>query len=337
MRCNSAGVVFNVLLLAGCGRYDKFILPPAPGPAVDAVSWEWSDAGAPVLGRGAGGEFDSVDALNPSIVEVSGKLWNFYSGWDGSTWQTGVATSADGLHWHRRGRLWSPDPHTWEGSYIAANGTTLYQGEFRHWYQAGAPPRIGLARSSDGRNWSKHPAPILEPGPRGAWDERGVADPYVIEAGGRFYLFYLGQDRARRQRLGVAVSVDGVQWTKLRTNPILELGSLGAFDEIGLGEPAVWGAYGRWWMLYTGRDRQENRKTGLAVSTDGVHWTRVARPLLAGAAGWNSKVLCDPEVLALADGSYRVWYGGGDRPQPAENLNGQIGTGILRPVWPSSR
>ncbi len=51
----------------------------------------------------------------------------------------------------------------------------------------------------------------------GSWDERGVADPYVIRAGGAYYMFYLGQDRARRQRLGVAMSDDGVTWYKLRS------------------------------------------------------------------------------------------------------------------------
>ena len=57
-----------------------------------------------------------------------------------------------------------------------------------------------------------------------------MADPYVIRAGRSFYMFYLGMDRARRQRLGVAISDDGVSWYKLRANPILELGEYGAFD-----------------------------------------------------------------------------------------------------------
>ncbi len=58
---------------------------------------------------------------------------------------------------------------------------------------------------------------MLPVGPYGSWDERGVADPYVIRAGRGYYMFYLGMDRARRQRLGVAESRDGVSWYKLRT------------------------------------------------------------------------------------------------------------------------
>ena len=106
----------------------------------------------------------------------------------------------------------------------------------------------------------------------------------------------------------------------------------GAFDENGLGEPAVWPQFGRWWMLYTGRDKKEWRRIGLAVSTDGVKWKRVEETAkIEGREAWNEKVVCDPEIELLNDGSVRVWFGGGDRPEPAENLHGQIGLGVLRP------
>jgi predicted GH43/DUF377 family glycosyl hydrolase len=286
-----------------------------------------------VLPRGEGSGFDAVDTLNPSVVRFQGSYYNLYSGFDGKTWHTGLATSPDGIAWTRRGLVISPDPATWEGSYIAANGTVLAEGnEFRYWYQGGIPPRIGLARSKDAVHWEKLAKPVLEPGPRGSWDERGVADPYAIRVEGQYYLFYLGQDRARRQRLGVARSADGVNWTKLRSNPILELGPAGTFDENGLGEPAVWAQRGYYWMLYTGRDRYENRRMGLARSRDGANWERVpGAPVLAGTEPWDSKVVCDPTVELDGD-MVRVWFGGGDRPSPDERLNGQIGFGTLEMV-----
>jgi len=317
------------LLLAGCGRYADFTLPPLAGGDA-AASYTWQANAAPVLGRG---DWDSHDVLNPSVVAASGKLFNLYSGFDGRSWRTGLATSSDGLAWQKAGMVVAPDPQTWEGSYIAANGAALWDGrEFWYWYQAGARerPRIGLARSPDGLVWRKEPGPVLETGPRGAWDERGVADPYVIRAGPYLYIFYLGQDRAHRQRLGVARSLDGFTWEKLRSNPILELGSDGAFDENGLGEPAVWRARGFYWMLYTGRDRGEVRRMGLARSTDGVHWQKLPA-VFAGSQNWDAKVVCDPTVL-VSGAEVRVWFGGGDQARPDENLNGQIGYAVLRPI-----
>ena len=127
-------------------------------------------------------------------------------------------------------------------------------------------------------------------------------------------------------------SGDGVRWQKLRTNPILELGAAGAFDENGLGEPAVWLSPGRYWMLYTGRDRRENRRIGFAWSTDGVRWKRLAADsVFAGGEAWNSKVVCDPSVLAEGD-AVRVWFGGGDVASPDQNLHGRIGLATLEPV-----
>jgi len=291
------------------------------------------------MDRTAPGTWESTDVLNPSVVALPGgqKLLNVYSAYDGKTWHTGVAESTDGgLTWTNRRRVLSPDL-PWEGRYIAANGTALVRGggELLYWYQAGSPPRLGLARSSDnGATWRKHGDPVVPTGPRGSWDERGVADPYVIEApgesGGALYMYFLGQNRARQQRLGLARSTDGgLTWTKLRSNPILEIGPEGAFDENGLGEPAIWAARGRWWMLYTGRDRTERRRLGLASSPDGVHWERWrdSVAILSGEAPWNSAVLCDPTVLpdSARPGILRLWFGGGDVPHPAENIHGAIG------------
>jgi hypothetical protein len=314
MRLGHAALPVLFTLLSGCGKYAEFSLPPLAG-GDPGLTFALDPDPDPVLPRD-----NASDVLNPSVAGRS----MFYSEFDGRTWHTAEATSDDGLHWVKRARVLSPDPRTWEGSYIAANGSAWSGGtEIWYWYQAGprGAPRIGLAV-----NWRKRPEPVLEPGPYMSWDERGVADPYVIRIDSYFYLFYLGQDRAARQRLGVARSRDGIHWQKLRGNPVLELGEPGSFDENGLGEPAVWSQAGFYWMLYTGRDLSENRRLGLARSTDGVHWTKLPA-VFAGAAPWNAKVICDPEV---AGG--RVYFGGGDVASPDENLNGQIGSGILRPV-----
>lgn len=319
-----------VIGCAGCGRYGDFTLPaPPPGPE---IGYRWQVHSGPVLAPGAAGEWDSVDALNPTVVNFAGQLLNLYSGFDGKTWHTGLAMSADGLNWSKQGKVLSPDPGTWEGGLIAANGSALIEnGRILYWYQAGGPNRIGLARSTDGRNWTREAGPVLELGPINSWDERGIGDPYVIRTDGGFYMFYLGQDRARRQRLGVARSDEGVHWTKLRSNPVLELGAAMAFDENGLGEPAVWAGNGYYWMLYTGRDRHEMRRIGLARSRDGVRWERSAAiPLLAGDQPWDAKVVCDPAVLVTPD-RIRVWFGGGNVPRPDAGLNGMIGYAELAP------
>jgi len=325
----------GTLLLAGCGRYADFTLPPIPGGDPN-LTFAFDARPEPVLERSSA--WDSRDALAPSVVPSViglGRLFNFYSGYDGAIWRTGLAISADGIVWQPQGAVFAPDPQSWEAGYIAANGSALvYQNEFWYWYVAGPrnAGRIGLARSRDGRTWRREPAPVLQNGPFESWDERAVADPYVIRIEPYFYLYYLGHDRADppRQRLGVARSTDGMHWEKLRANPILKPGPPGSFDEAGDGEPAVWQSNGFYWMLFTGRDFSEIRRLGLARSTDGVHWTEL-HAVFSGTQAWDSKVICDPTVV-VKDGEIRVWFGGGDAASPDENLHGQIGFAVLRPV-----
>ena len=314
------------LVLAGCDWAGRFRLPlvdPAGAArTLEVVSVE----PAPVLDRGAKGEFDAVDVLNPSVVEFGGGLWNFYSGFDGTSWHTGLARWSGG-GWSKQGRVLEAV------DYIAANGSAVVtaDGEFLYWYQAGRLPQIGLARSRDGKNFQKESAPVLQPGPYRSWDERGVADPYVIRRGKFYYLYYTGLDRAQRQQLGLARSRDGVQWEKNAANPILELGPE-PIEEGGLGEPSVFSAGGAYWMLYTGRAWDEQRRILLARSEDGVAWKRVPGWVFAGREAWNRKVVCDPAVVVGSDGMVRMWFGGGDVASPDERLNGKIGVATLRPM-----
>jgi sucrose-6-phosphate hydrolase SacC (GH32 family) len=300
-----------LLLLTGCGRYSDFTLPP-PDPGGPAGPFTWTPRPEPVLARS-----EAADVLNPSVVRFRDSYWNFYSEYDGKSWHTAAATSPDGVAWTKLGRVLSPPA----GGYIAANGSALVVGEeIFYWYETGYPLRIALARSRDGRTWTSA-GTVLDAGPYRSFDERAVADPYVILAGDFFYLYYLGQDRAARQQLGLARSPDGILWEKLRTNPIIEGDRLG--------EPAVWTSGKSWWMLFTVRAPDEQRYLELARSSDGVQWTRVPDFVIAGDQPWNSKVLADPSVERLPN-SLRVWFGGGDVPSPDQNLHGQIGLGELR-------
>ena len=300
-----------LLLATGCGRYANFALPEVRGGDASLV-FRFVPEPEPVLTRD---EFR--DALNPSVV---GRV-NLYSVYDGQ-WHTALATSEDGVHWRKQGIVLRAAP----GSYIAANGSALsYGGQYCYWYETGARdrPRISLARSAEARTWRPEPAPVLDAGPAGSWDERAVADPYVIRIEPYFYLYYLGQDRAVRQRIGVARSGDGVHWEKLRANPVVEMDD----EEAGIGEPAVWQSDGFYWMLYTVRDFAENRYLRLARSTDGVRWTKLA-VRYKGTEAWNSRVICDPTVV-VESGRILVWFGGGDVASPDENLHGQIGFATL--------
>ncbi|MCB1020879.1 MAG: hypothetical protein KDC27_13180 [Acidobacteria bacterium] len=399
-KASAAPPFFLALLLSACGASSppsqaRFTVGPCQALPVSGIEdLAWSPAPAPLLEPGPAGSWDSTDALNPSVVRFQGRYLNFYSGFDGRTWRTGLATSADGLAWEKHpgnplfgpdsrwegayiaangatlvrgsqilhwyqagprnqtrigfghsadGLVWEKHPanplfgpdHRWEGSYIGANGATLVRDDqILHWYQSGPrnQTRIGFGHSSDGLEWERAPEPVLGYGPAGSWDESALGDPYAVQCGDWLYLYYLGQNRFGVQRLGVARSRDGVHWQKSHLNPVLDTGGEGAFDERGLGEPAVFFADGAFWMVYVGRDAEERRRLGWARSSDGVEWAKVPRPgIIPGVQPWNQAVVCDPEILLL-ENRLLILFGGGDRPSPDENLDGRIG--VLLPQTP---
>ncbi|MGT2491535.1 glycoside hydrolase family 130 protein [Cupriavidus basilensis] len=200
----------------------------------------------PVLQRGAcRGQWDSVDLLNPSVIRFKGKLYNYYSGYDGRTWHTGLATSIDGMTWEKYAAnpILSPHSKDWDVSYISANGSAIaWKGKILYFYQGvdrRGRTQIGLATSEDGVSFSKRGKPVFTVGQQHTWESQAVGDPYVIEKDGYLYLYYLGQDDMATQRLGVARSADGITWRRSPANPILDVGAYDSFDENGLGEPSV--------------------------------------------------------------------------------------------------
>ena len=123
------------------------------------LTWKWQARAEPVLTRGAEGEWDAVDVLNPSVIRQGDAYYNFFSGYDGKTWHTGLAVSGDGVTWRKEGKILSPDPGTWEGSAIAANGSAIADDSgILYYYQAGDPvadrSRAIEQRASVAAQWS---------------------------------------------------------------------------------------------------------------------------------------------------------------------------------------
>lgn len=287
----------------------------------------------PVLSRGKKGEWDSVDLLNPSVVKIDNTYYNYYSGYDGSVWKTGLATSHDGVNWtkHESNPVLDLSENGFDTQYIAANGAAVeFNGKVYYYYQAmddNGVTQIGLATSDDGVSFTKKEVPVLSLGESGTWDALAVADPYVINHEGYLIMYYLGMNELGIQRLGVAKSTDGINWEKSVANPILDVGSKGSFDMNGLGEPSVIYNAPYFYMIYTGRDEKEKRDIGLATSLDGINWSKISaegifhdRPM----GTWDDSVICDTTLILDGD-QLLVWYGGGNVNSPDENLNGEVG------------
>ncbi len=75
-----------------------------------------------------------------------------------------------------------------------------------------------------GVTFTPQAAPVLTPGPAGAWDSGFVIPGDVVYANGRFHLFYTGGVSLEEEAwaIGYATSEDGVTWTRYVGNPIIQ-------------------------------------------------------------------------------------------------------------------
>lgn len=174
--------------------------------------------------------------------------------------------------------------------------------------------------------WQKQgDAPVLLNGANGAWDDYYVFAPCVIRVGDSLYMWYNGSEGYdvpnTPYRIGLAVSSDGVIWTKYAANPIIDAAS-DTWRNRAVRSPQVLledGVYKMWltgaqWdpSLPIGWDNPVPWHIGYMSSTDGIVWSEpVENPILepSPAHSWSSVQLMTGSILHDSTG-YRMWYNG---------------------------
>ena len=183
-------------------------------------------------------------------------------------------------------------------------------------------PEIGYATSDNGMSWSKYGAnPVLIKGTSGAWDDEGVGSSCVIwdDDDNLYKMWYTGtpdNSSGATPGIGYATSPDGVDWTKYGTEPVIQAGSSGAWDDAGVLSPNVIKesdtSYKMW---YSGRSADGgigNLRIGYATSPDGVNWTKYGtEPVIAKGIDpdWDSRGVGVGTVI-IDRGTYEIWFTG---------------------------
>ncbi len=252
----------------------------------DGTTWQ-KYVNNPVLGPGDPGEWDEAYRGQVTVLKDSGMYKMWYSGGGFSApWQTGYATSVDGLDWEIYAGnpvLAAGPPGSWDET-EADGPTVLKDGTgYKMWYYGCNADytvcSIGHATSPDGIAWTKYAGnPVLESTP-GEWDESGLGWPRVIKKDGAYTLWYHSDGK-----LGRATSLNGIDWTKDAGNPVLSEG----WDGGPVGVSAI--LYeGGLYKMWTSSGGPSTRGIGYLESVDGIAWTQpvtVSNPLVVkGEAG----------------------------------------------------
>jgi len=167
---------------------------------------------------------------------------------------------------------------------------------------------------------------VLDPEELAAtFDSVAVTDPCVVpDDAGKYSMWYTGWngeidylggglDRMVHQRIGLALSPDGLTWKKERgpaaTGAVLDLGGDGEADSVSLSDPHVLRIAGEYRMWYEGYDGRTWRILS-AKSPDGVAWTKEGVVLDPGPAGALDSLGVRHPVVIERGGSLELWYQG---------------------------
>lgn len=139
----------------------------------------------------------------------------------------GRARSDSGMSWTDEGRLLSAGAAgTWDDRAASFPGIWKDGATWYLVYEGAAddigfsPGDIGLATSSDGKKFTKHPNnPILRHEKAG-WERVNIGTPSLFKEGDTWYLFYHGFDGTVCQ-IGVASGKKLTELTKSSANPII--------------------------------------------------------------------------------------------------------------------
>lgn len=148
-------------------------------------------------------------------------------------------------------------------------------------------------------NWAKYthnPVAALAP-QAGTWRADASMTVDILLRGDRYLNFYVGK-AGGKDSIGVAWcpvnGFDGASWVDYPDNPVLSPGKPGSYDSRHIVDPASVEWDGKIYLYYSALGDDPD-SLGLAISEDGLHFTKLEKPVLVGRA---------PEVVKANDTLY---------------------------------
>ena len=223
----------------------------------------------------------------------------------------------------------------WNGNLVAGDPSIIKDGNiYRMFYtslvgtDSSEKIIIAGAKSYDGIHWMPMTGPsgseaIALDNRTTEWDKHLEAID-VIKDESDFKMFYCGYPKENTElgttvsngEIGLAVSLDGIEFNRFQTTPILKRGSQNAMDNNALFSPSVIKENGTYYMLYTGWciDSCNTPFIGIlgATSTDGVNWNKYPTKIIAGTDSdlpWI-KLLIEVDIVKGPDNIFYLFFTG---------------------------
>ncbi len=291
------------------------------GYAESANGLSWGRREVPVFEADPTSPWEYHSVERPYVLKTGNTYRMWYSGNadpTGTTNRVGYAESHNGIDWTRITTSPVLEPShlgEWDGVAIWKVSVLFEHGKYKMWYTGhdgvNCQSSIGYAESNNGINWTKYSAnPVLIPGSPGSWDDRGIEVSHVEMIGEQYFMWY--NRHCPSQAIGIAISSDGINWTKYSGNPVIEKGEQGSWDEYGV----TWATLLRdsnsirMWFSGEGSLGSWKMRIGYATAAYGLKFTKaLGNPVLdfGNIAEWDKGSVKDPFVYH-GSREYMMWY-----------------------------
>lgn len=301
----------DVNIISGTITTASLILSPA-GQLQLTVSWMikavFSDyVSNPIFSKTNSINSPSLGVGSSFILYDNGKYKMWYANlYDGRKYDVNYAESADGITWSTKTStavINKGASNAWD-SYSVYPGAVIKENQTYKMYYVGVTSQdgdsyVGLATSTDGINWTKNQMPVI------MVLNRRVAVNTVLIYNNKYYLYFNYTNTLQgNSGIGLATSSGGSTWNIITENLIINDQT---WESSGLISPCVRYEGGQFKMVYS---TLANNGFGLAVSTDGINWTKSTNnPFFTPSNTiWSSQVRYP--YLVKVDNKYRLYYTG---------------------------
>lgn len=169
---------------------------------------------------------------------------------------------------------------------------------YKMWYTGLSHSGISYvyyAYSEDGLSWEKFSeTPVFFPDSAVSWDSYHVSSGPVIKENGLYKMYYSGwNDQYGEWPVGLAVSENGINWTRYSNNPIIR----GEGWDYQIRPQSIIKKDGLYYMFFTG-GTGNNCRIGVATSSNGINWEKYSgNPVLVPEESWEGNGAAFPSVI----------------------------------------
>lgn len=189
-------------------------------------------------------------------------------------------------------------------SYVLGQPAVVFDGAKYHmWFTevySGASTDIYYATSVDGLSWQRYSTiPVLTRGDSTSWDSRSVQPGAVMKDGQIFRMYYFGYSFPEGDwKIGLALSTNGINWTKLQ-EPVFSISGQ------RIAASAIIKVENTYYLYYT---RFTPYGVYLATSSDGLSWTNFSNSaVITQTQNWETQGVYEGNVI-YEDNLFKMVY-----------------------------